>query len=120
MEEGARRRLLRMSAPQLADVARFCNRFPSINVRFEVAGDRGASAQGGGDAAAPPAAGAPLGWAGGASGARRPTNAVCADARRAPTARPRASRSTSDSVVKSSANFQLLILSTFVAPWLTA
>jgi pre-mRNA-splicing helicase BRR2 len=58
MEDGARRRLLRLGEAELADVARFCNRFPSINVRFEVAAGDASAAGGGaaeGEGAAPPA-----------------------------------------------------------------
>ncbi|DBA74615.1 TPA: DExH-box ATP-dependent RNA helicase DExH12 [Trebouxia sp. C0005] len=38
MEENERRELLQMSDPQLADVARVCNRYPDIEVEFDVVG----------------------------------------------------------------------------------
>ncbi|KAL3148608.1 hypothetical protein ABBQ38_014036 [Trebouxia sp. C0009 RCD-2024] len=38
MEENQRRELLQMSDPQLADVARVCNRYPDIEVNFDVTG----------------------------------------------------------------------------------
>ena len=41
MEEGARRDLLKMSDPQLEDVARWCNRYPDIAVSYEVRGGGG-------------------------------------------------------------------------------
>jgi pre-mRNA-splicing helicase BRR2 len=38
MEEDQRRELLQMSEQQLADVARFCNRYPNIDLSYEVVG----------------------------------------------------------------------------------
>ena len=38
MEDEARRELLQMSEPQLEDVARWCNRYPDINVAHQVGG----------------------------------------------------------------------------------
>ena len=37
-QENERRELLQMSDPQLADVARVCNRYPDIEVNFDVVG----------------------------------------------------------------------------------
>ncbi|CAI9110809.1 OLC1v1010898C1 [Oldenlandia corymbosa var. corymbosa] len=37
MEDGERRELLQMSDSQLMDIARFCNRFPNINLAYVVA-----------------------------------------------------------------------------------
>ena len=37
-QENQRRELLQMSDPQLADVARVCNRYPDIEVNFDVTG----------------------------------------------------------------------------------
>ena len=37
-QENERRELLQMSDPQLADVARVCNRYPDIEVNFDVSG----------------------------------------------------------------------------------
>lgn len=37
-QENERRELLQMSDPQLADVARVCNRYPDIEVNFDVIG----------------------------------------------------------------------------------
>ena len=37
-QENERRELLQMSDPQLADVARVCNRYPDIEVNFDVTG----------------------------------------------------------------------------------
>lgn len=41
MEDDERRDLLDMPPNQLADVARWCNRYPDIAVSFEVGGARG-------------------------------------------------------------------------------
>ena len=37
-QEEERRELLQMSDPQLADVARVCNRYPDIELNFDVVG----------------------------------------------------------------------------------
>lgn len=42
MEDDERRELLQMSDPQLLDIARFCNRFPNIDMTYEVLGGGGA------------------------------------------------------------------------------
>ena len=37
MEEEDRDALLQLTEPQMADVARFCNRYPNIELSYEVA-----------------------------------------------------------------------------------
>ena len=37
MEEEDRNELLQMSETQMADVARFCNRYPNIELSYEIA-----------------------------------------------------------------------------------
>ena len=37
MEEDDRNNLLQMSETQMADVARFCNRYPNIELSYEIA-----------------------------------------------------------------------------------
>ena len=36
MEDGARNRLLKLSAAKMADIARFCNQYPTIDLAYEV------------------------------------------------------------------------------------
>ena len=43
-QENERRELLQMSDPQLADVARVCNRYPDIELNFDVVGGESVTA----------------------------------------------------------------------------
>lgn len=46
LQDDARRELLQMSDQQLTDVARFCNRYPDIEMEHALQGGAGAAAPG--------------------------------------------------------------------------